>query len=59
MKVFVVYGFWKYENCARILEVFDTLEKAQIYVNTFDYTFKVDEYDSEFDYLNIQEKEIK
>ena len=59
MKVYVVYGFWLYENSARILEVFDTLEKAKHYIDKFDYKLKIDEYDSKFDFLEIEEKFLK
>lgn len=59
MNVYVVYGFWLYENSARVLEVFDTLEKARIYIDNFDYDFKMDIYDSKFDFLEIEEKSLK
>lgn len=59
MKVFVVYGFWLYDNGAAILEVFDSLDKAKEYVDNFDYTFKISKYHEEFNYLEIEEKEVK
>ena len=37
MKVYVVYGFWKYENGAIILKVFDTEDKAKEYIDNFDF----------------------
>lgn len=59
MEVYVVYGFWEYENGAVILEVFDNLDKAKEYVNNFDYTFKISRYHSEFNFLDIEARTIK
>lgn len=56
MKVFIIYGFWKYENDTVILKVFDTLDKAKEYMNKFD--CKSEDY-QKFDYLGLVEKEVE
>lgn len=65
MKVYVVYGFWRFDNGAIILEVFDTVDKAKEYIDNFDYEYRMpiegydDSYYDEFDYLEYEEKVIK
>lgn len=59
MKVYVVYGYWEYENGTEILEVFSTEEKAKEYIDKFDYSFKPKEFYGEFDYLEYKELKIK
>lgn len=59
MKVYVVYGFWKYENGAIILKVFDTEDKAKEYIDNFDFNITAGEFYSEYDFLECEEKIIE
>lgn len=59
MKVYVVYGYWEYENGTAILEVFTTEDKAKEYINEFDWTIKPKEFYGELDYLEYKELEMK
>lgn len=65
MKVYVVYGFWEYDNGAIILKVFNDEDKAKYYIANFDCNqrmlikgFKNAYYD-EFDYLKYEELELE
>lgn len=65
MKVYVVYGFWRFDNGALILKVFNNEDKAKEYIDNYDYKHRIpvegykDSYHDEFDYLEYDEKEVE
>lgn len=64
MKVYVVYGFWRFDNGAVILKAFNNKNKAEDYIANFDYEQRMpiegyDDYWDEFDYLEYDEKEVE
>lgn len=64
MKVYVVYGFWRFDNGAVILKTFNNKNKAKDYIANFDYEQRIpiegyDSYWEDFDYLEYDEKEIE
>lgn len=65
MKVYVVHGFWKYDNGAIELKAFNTEDKAKEYIANFNYKQRIpvegskDSYWDEFDYLEYTELELE
>lgn len=64
MKVYVVYGFWRFDNGAVILKTFNNKNKAEDYIANFDYEQRIsiegyDGYWDDFDYLEYAEKEVE
>lgn len=65
MKVYVVYGSWKFDNGSVILKVFNNEDKAKDYIANFDYKQRIpvkeykDSYWDEFDFLEYEELELE